>query len=175
MKKYKTILIDPPWQLKLTGLYQTRKLRPAILMYPTMTLEEINKLPINELAEIGCHLWLWTTNQTLPWGFKYHAPIIWKKPSGCGNYFVHLTQTLLFGYKEKCIFNKARYRPNWIETSIPKKHSMKPEESYQYIESVSDEPRLELFARQKREGWDCLGNEIDGKDINEKLKEMINE
>jgi len=172
MKKYRTILIDPPWQLKLTGLYRTRKLRPAKLVYPTMTIEEI-KIPINELADIGCHLWLWVTNQTLPlgfelinhWGFKYHAPITWVKPSGCGNYFVHRTQHILFAYKQKCQFNKARYKPTVFFTSIPKRHSEKPEESYQLIESISDEPRLELFARKKRNGWDCIGKDIDGKDI----------
>ena len=94
-------------------------------------------------------------------GFKYHAPIHWKKPSGCGNYFIHLTQTLLFAYKERCIFNKARYKPNFFETSIPKRHSEKPIESYKYIESISDEPRLELFARNKRQGWDVWGNEVE--------------
>lgn len=181
MKKYKTILIDPPWQLKLTGLYQTRKLRPAKLVYPTMPIEEIKNLPIGDISEIGCHLWLWTTNQTLPWGFelmkhwgfKYHAPIHWKKPSGCGNYFIHLTQTLLFGYKEKCVFNRARYKPNFIETSIPKRHSEKPIESYKYIESISDRPRLEIFARQKRLGWTSIGNAIDGMDIKESLNKLI--
>jgi N6-adenosine-specific RNA methylase IME4 len=169
MKQYKTILIDPPWDMKMTGLYQLRKLTPARLVYPTMSLQEIAALPINELSEVGCHLWLWTTNQFLPcgfdlmkaWGFKYHAPIHWKKPGGCGNYFVHVTQTLLFGYKERCIFNRERYKPNWIETGLPKKHSQKPIESYELIESISEEPRLEMFARAKRAGWDCWGNEVE--------------
>lgn len=168
MKKYRTILIDPPWAMKMTGLYQTRKLRPARLVYPTMTIEEIERLPVGELAEVGCHLWLWTTNQFLEaglqlmrhWGFTYHAPIHWIKPSGCGNYFVHRTQTMLFGYRTKCQFNKERYKPNIIETGSPKRHSQKPDVSYSYIESISDEPRIELFSRQKRFGWDVWGNEV---------------
>jgi N6-adenosine-specific RNA methylase IME4 len=167
-KKYRTILIDPPWPMKLTGLYQTRKLRPAKLVYPVMSVDEIKQLPINNLAEQGCHLWLWTTNQFMEagfalirhWGFKFHAPIHWIKPSGCGNYFVHRTQTILFAYKEKCQFNKGRYRPNIIETGIPEKHSQKPEESYRYIEDISDSPRIELFARQHRVGWTVWGNEV---------------
>jgi len=169
MKHYRTILIDPPWDMGLTGLYQTRKLRPAKLVYPIMSVEDIKKIPIEDLAEIGCHLWLWTTNSHLrkgfeimeSWGFKYLAPITFVKPSGCGNYFVHRTQTLLFGYKKRCIFNKARYKPTVMFVSIPKRHSQKWEESYQLIESISEEPRLELFARNKREGWDVWGNEVE--------------
>lgn len=182
MKKYRTILIDPPWNMGLTGLYQTRKLRPAKLVYPTMTVEQITELPINELADEGCHLWLWVTNSHLKygfgliehWGFRYLAPITWVKPSGCGNYFVHRTQHILFAYKNKCQFHKERYKPTVFFTGIPKKHSQKPEESYQLIESISDEPRLELFARPpKRDGWDTLGFEIDGYDIRESLDKLI--
>jgi len=169
MTKYQTIYADPPWNMGLTGLYQTRKLRPARLVYPTMDIEEIKALPVGDLADVGCHLWLWTTNQFLPmgfevmkaWGFKYLAPITWVKPSGCGNYFVSVTQTLLFGYKERCIFPLARYKPTVIHTSIPKKHSQKPEEFYELIEGISPPPRLELFARNKRDGWDCWGNEVE--------------
>ena len=169
MKKYLTILADPPWHQGMTGLYQTRKLRPAHLVYPTMPVEEIKEMPVNDLAEISCHLWLWVTNAFLragfeimeSWGFKYLAPITWVKPSGCGNYFVHRTQHLLFGYKERCFFNKERYKPTVLITGSPRGHSIKPEESYQLIESISDEPRLELFARQKRDGWDCWGNEVE--------------
>jgi N6-adenosine-specific RNA methylase IME4 len=169
MKKYKTILADPPWDMGMTGLYQTRKLRPAKLVYPTMSLDDIKKMPINDIADEGCHLWLWTTNSHLragfdvmdAWGFKYLAPITFVKPSGCGNYFVHRTQTLLFGYKNKCIFDKARYKPTVVIVSIPKKHSQKWEESYVLIEDISSEPRIELFARKKRDGWDVFGNEVE--------------
>ena len=182
MKKYRTILADPPWHQGMTGLYQTRKLRPSHLVYPTMSVEEIKKLPINDIADIGCHLWLWVTNAFLKqgfeimenWGFKYLAPITWVKPSGCGNYFIHRTQHLLFGYKEKCQFNKERYKPTVFFTSIPKKHSQKPEESYQLIEGVSEPPYLELFARQKRQTlttkWDVWGNEIESDIDLDKLK-----
>jgi len=166
-KKYRTILADPPWPMKLTGLYQTRKLRPARFVYPIMQIEEIKSLPVGDLAEEGCHLWLWTTNSHLrfafdvmeSWGFKYLAPITWVKPSGCGNYFVHLTQHILFGYKDKCQFNKERYKPTVLFSTVPKKHSQKPLESYALIESISDLPRIELFARYRINGWDAWGNE----------------
>jgi len=168
-KRYQTILADPPWDMGLTGLYQTRKLRPAKLVYPVLSVEQIKTLPVQQLADVGCHLWLWVTNSHLrygfeiidAWGFKYLAPITWVKPSGCGNYFVHRTQHLLFAYKERCIFNKARYKPTVFYSTIPHKHSEKPEASFELIESISPEPRLELFARRKRFGWDCWGNEVE--------------
>lgn len=139
-----------------------------------MTVDEICGLPVGDQAAVGCHLWLWTTNEFLEagyqvmraWGFKYLAPIVWVKPSGCGNYFIHRTQTMLFGYKERCIFPKVRYVPN-VFFATEKAHSRKPKDSYDLIESVSPEPRLELFARPvtpmfpKVEGWDTWGNETE--------------
>ena len=173
--KYKTILADPPWQETMSGKYKSSQHQaPRKLPYPTMTVEQICALPVADLADVGCHLWLWTTNRFIEagfkvlraWGFKYLAPIHWIKPSGFGNYFIHRTQTILFGYNEKCYFPQDRYLPNIIEEAA-KKHSRKPEASYKMIEAVSPAPRLELFARpwqppmfQKRPGWDVWGNEV---------------
>lgn len=167
-----TILADPPWQLSMTT-GAPRKLakegvKPKSLPYPTMTTDAICSIPVSTLAAEGCHLWLWTTNQHIEagfrvmrsWGFKYLAPIHWIKPSGQGNWFIHRTQTLLFGYRERCRFPMARYRPNILHTAEPKRHSQKPDESYTLIESISPGPRLELFARAKRPGWDVWGNEV---------------
>jgi len=173
LKKYQTILADPPWNMGTTGLYKIRKSRLAKLVYPLMSTDDIKKLPVRDFAEVGCHLWLWVTNSHLrdgfevmeAWGFKYLAPITWVKPSGLGNYFIHRTQHILFGYKEKCCFPKDRYKPT-VLFAKPLKHSQKPEESYEFIESISPPPRLELFARRKRktlfgEEWDVWGNEVE--------------
>jgi len=169
-KKYMTIYADPPWKQTMSGKYNHPKRNKRVdeLPYPTMSLDEIKDMSISNISDIGCHLWLWTTNQFLKqgfevmeaWGFKYLAPIIWIRPSGTGNYFVHRTQTLLFGYNQKCYFNRERYKPNIIFAGVPRKHSKKPKEMYELIESISDTPRIELFARQKREKWDSWGNEI---------------
>ena len=139
-----------------------------------MTLNDIAKLPVGELAAPGCHLWLWTTNQFLrngfdlidSWGFKFLAPITWPKPSGFGAWWAHNTQTMLMAYRTPCEFNRDRYRNTWLPVSQPRRHSEKPESSYELIESISDTPRVELFARPwsplfpTREGWDVWGNEI---------------
>lgn len=103
------------------------------------------------------------------WGFTYLAPITWRKASGFGNYFIHRTEHILFGYKNRCVFNKARYIPNIYDWKrAPKgKHSRKPKESFDLIESVSEPAYLELFARpitpmfQKMPGWDVYGDQIE--------------
>ena len=168
MKKYNTIYADPPWNQQLSGQWGKHK-QAKVINYPLMTVGDICRLPVVDIAEEGCHLWLWTTNQFLPagfevmksWGFKYLAPITWVKPSGVGNWFVSVTQTLLFGYKGKCVFPLERYKPTVLNTGPPKRHSQKPEAFYDLVESISPEPRIELFSRARRFGWDCWGNEVD--------------
>ncbi len=168
-KKYLTIVADPPWQQVMTGKYSIRHSRAEKLDYPTMTVEQICALPVDGLADKGCHLWLWTTNQFLhagfhvleAWGFKYLAPITWIKPSGIGNYFIHRTQTVLMGYKDKCVFPLSRYLPTVLNAELPKRHTQKPQALQDYIESISPMPRIELFSRMRRMGWDCWGNEVE--------------
>lgn len=139
------------------------------MAYPTLSIDRLLRMPVGLLAAPGAHLWLWTTNQFLEtgfhlmraWGFKYLAPVHMVKPSGIGNWFVNRTQTMLMGYRDKCRFNGARYLPNVIPVGSVPRHSQKPEATYEYIESVSEAPRLDLFARQKRPGWYVWGNEVE--------------
>lgn len=196
--------------MKVAGQYNKaggRHERPRTLPYETMPLDDIYALPVGDLADRGAHLWLWVVNQFLEdglklmrhWGFTYLAPITWAKPSGFGNYFVSLTEHLLFGYKERCQFNQGRYYPNYYEETEPAddmgdlepidqrykwgrpkqgRHSRKPEASYRLIESVSDPPRLEIFARPMsplfpaRPGWTQLGDGMDGMPIQESIQQL---
>jgi N6-adenosine-specific RNA methylase IME4 len=106
------------------------------------------------------------------WGFKYLAPVHWIKPSGFGAWFVHRSQTCLFGFRGKLdMKDEGRFSPNIIEAN-PGRHSTKPEASIEYIEDVSHGPRLELFSRKARDGWTCLGDAIDGKDIRDTMTEL---
>lgn len=171
-RKYRTILVDPPWPVRTMGKYQN--VTKSKLPYATMSIEALTRMPVGDMAADGCHLWLWTTNQFLhdgfhlleAWGFTYLAPITWPKPNGMGPWFQHRTQTLLFGYKNRCEFNRERYRPTILPESTPRRHSEKPKSSYELIEAISDPPRLELFARPACpmfpvvEGWDVAGNEV---------------
>lgn len=178
--RYRAIVIDPPWQQEtITGFTKTRNKRPKVLPYPTMSLEQIASLPIPELAADNAHLWLWTTNRFLPdgfdlmkqWGFKYMLPVHWIKPSGLGAWWVHRSQTLLFGYRGK-LEMKSKFHPNLLHASA-RRHSEKPSCSYDLIEAVSHEPYLELFARRARPGWSVLGDGIDGRDIFASTTDLI--
>ena len=171
--KNRCILIDPPVKQPMTGSFKSRHSRPEKLPYKTMTGDEIKSLPIEDYAEEGCHLWLWTTNRFLrdafdfmdSWNFKYLNTITWVKPSGLGAWFANTTQHVLFGYYKKCQFHKARYLPTHFNGIVkPGEHSKKPESLFQLIEWISDEPRIEIFARQKRPRWDYVGDEL-GKSI----------
>ncbi len=168
MQKYRTIVADPPWAQTLSGRSKQRPNRSLGLSYPTMSIDEICAMQVSDFAEVGCHLWLWTTNEFLhdgfhvmkSWGFKYLAPIHWVKPNGLGNYWQHRTQTILFGYYQKCQFNLERYLPNHFQAKAGR-HSEKPDASYDLVERVSDPARLEMFARRLRFGWDVFGNEVE--------------
>lgn len=161
-RKYKTIMLDPPWDINQKG-----KLG-AINHYNLMTLDQIRNLPIPELAADDAHLWLWVPNGLVPeaiqlikdWGFTYRNSFYWIKPRlGLGVYLRNASGTVLFATRGKApVLFKGQ--PNWLFAPL-QDHSHKPEEMYEVIERVSPGPYLELFARRHRHGWDSWGNEID--------------
>lgn len=149
-----------------------RKVRPnqTGFDYPTMELEDIKNLPVKDLADDNCVLFLWTTQSYLPkafevmesWGFKYQRTLTWDKMNGlCLFGFHNRTEFLLFGYKGKIeMYPKRKTIPTMLQQSSKKlRHSEKPKEIRELIE-VFGENRIELFARQHAEGWDCWGNEV---------------
>lgn len=176
-RRYNTIYADPPWQFQ----NRTGKVAPEhkrLTRYETMTIDEIKRLPIDELAGEKAHLYLWCPNALLPdglavmdaWGFDYKGNIIWEKVRkdgqpdgrGVGFYFRNVTEIVLFGIKKKSAPNRtlapARSQVNLIRT-MKREHSRKPDEMISIIEACSSEPRIELFARGEREGWDMWGNQ----------------
>lgn len=168
--KYKTIYIDPPWPERGGGKIK----RGADRHYTLMSIKEICGLPIPALAdENGCHLYMWVTNNFLEkafeilkkWGFRYITLVTWNKDRiGLGQYYRGLTEHCIFATTKKKLPYKVIagkrmqgatgfYAPKTI-------HSRKPVAMREMIEQVSYEPRIELFARERCEGWDCWGNEI---------------
>ena len=158
--KYKTILVDPP-------LGRRNGHSKFGVPYPLMTMKQIQALPVPDLADEQSHLWLWATNSFLPaalelirvWGFRFMQVITWVKPSGVGPWWISRTQFLLFAYRGKCKFQN-KYRPNVVFAPAGR-HSQKPVQAYELMELISFGPRVELFARNKREGWECWGNEVE--------------
>ncbi len=174
-KKYKTIYADPPWQFQ----NRTGKVAPEhkrLTRYDTMSLDEIKRLPVGEIADDRSHLYLWIPNALLPeglevmkaWGFDYKTNIIWEKirkdgmpdGRGVGFYFRNVTEMLLFGIKgdKNRTLDAGRTQVNLIR-SMKREHSRKPDEFVALIESCSSAPFLEMFARGDREGWDMWGNQ----------------
>jgi N6-adenosine-specific RNA methylase IME4 len=168
--KYKTIYIDPPWEEKGGGKIK----RGADRHYPLMSIKDIAKLPIKQLAdENGCHLYMWTTNNFLRkalslldvWEFEYVTLITWNKDRiGLGQYYRGMTEHCIFATTKKRLPYKVidgkrqQGKTGFFEEKTI--HSRKPETMRKMIETVSYEPRIELFAREKFERWDCWGNEV---------------
>ena len=176
-KKYQIIYADPPWQYGVWGKGSKESCfkkkfnwKDVPLPYPSMTLEEIKSLTVNDLADTNCELYLWTTQKYLPfifdvisaWGFKYCQTITWcKKPMGTGQggVFTPTTEFLILGRKGKMPKFK-RVDSTWWQIKRQSKHSKKPDFFRELIESVSNPPRIELFARTQTPGWDVWGNEV---------------
>ena len=172
---FKTILADPPWQFQ----NRTGKVAPEhrrLLRYPTMPLEEIMDLPVEQVAADQAHLYLWVPNALLSeglrvmkaWGFSYKTNLVWCKVRkdggpdgrGVGFYFRNVTELVLFGVRGRMrTLQAGRTQVNLVKTR-KREHSRKPDEFYDLIESCSPGPYLELFARFPRAGWRQWGNEI---------------
>ena len=70
-KKYKTIVIDPAWNLPSVSPSHNLKFKiTGSLPYKTMTDEELMQLPINNIADDSCQLFVWVTHGTLPIGLE---------------------------------------------------------------------------------------------------------
>ena len=194
MKKYRTILIDPPWHYgkwgKCSGkgkdMRKAQSFKPHTqnlpLPYNSMTEAQIKDLPIASLVDNDCEVYLWTTQRYLPvsfdilkgWGLKYCQTLTWcKRPRGTGQGGIYCptTEFLILARKGKMPKVK-RVDSTWFLTKRPNNsHSTKPEFFQDMIETVSYEPRLEMFARRKRKDWDSWGNEINN-DIELVLKSI---
>jgi len=175
--EYKTILADPPWPYKQKlgrGKSEGDTTRGG-LPYRIMTIDEIGSLPVGEIVDDNSMLFLWTTNSHIrealhivqEWGFEYKTMITWAKEHfGLGYWFRGQTEHLLFGVKgnprSKMSGPHGTTGKSWstLITARKSKHSEKPPQFYEMIEDVSEPPRLELFARDRREGWDAWGDEL---------------
>jgi N6-adenosine-specific RNA methylase IME4 len=187
--RYGTILIDPPWRFA----NRTGKMAPEhkrLRRYPTMSFEEIAALPLARHAMPQSHLYMWCPNALLlealtimkQWGFTYKTNIVWYKVRkdggpdgrGVGFYFRNVTEMLLFGTRGKLRTLKPGRTQTNIILSRKQEHSWKPEQAYEIIEACSPGPFLELFARQRRTGWEWWGDQAATYEENRPLIPMYN-
>lgn len=168
---YSTIVADPPWhydemqkrRYPEKGLSYER----MSLAYSTLSVDEIAALPVEELAAPDAHLYVWTTNRYLPatfdivkaWGFRYAQTLVWAKtPHGitAGGAYTNSAEFCIFA-RRGSPGQLAREDSTWWH--LPRgAHSAKPPAFLDMVERVSPGPRLELFARATRFGWDSWGH-----------------
>lgn len=169
--KYQIIYADPPWDYDDKGCQGT-----ATNHYKTMRNRDICELPIKEMADENCVLFIWGTYPKLPellevikaWGFTYKSIAFqWIKQNKSGNGYFYGLGRWTRGNTEAC-FLAVKGKPKRISCSVSQlvispltKHSKKPDiVRNKIVKLVGDLPRIELFARQKVQGWDAWGDEV---------------
>ena len=184
MKKYQIIYADPAWSYG-DKLGNDSAFGSATSAYPTMDIEEIKALKVNELADKDCVLFLWATSPLLPealevikaWGFKYTTiGFVWSKKYKDGSAVSNMGRWTM-GNVELCLLAK-KGKPQRICKNVKQLvedlregHSRKPDIFRERIvELMGDLPRVELFARETNQptltgkklfdGWDTWGNEV---------------
>lgn len=190
VNRYATIVIDPPWEVmagRSIGRYEMREGKQLFgvtnnaarkLSYPSMSVDAIKALHVAEVAALDSHLYLWTTNGYLrdafdvarAWGFQYSTTLVWaKNPMGGGlggDAFGISTEFCLF-CRRGSLAAIGRMPTTWFNWKRPydergkPRHSAKPKGFIGMVEQVSPGPYLEIFARERRLGWDSWGDEVD--------------
>lgn len=167
---YRSIVVDPPWR------YQNKNTGGSMVSgskskYHTMSIDELSRLPVKSIADKDSILFLWSTTPLLPlafdlmktWGYTYKTSIYWNKLNyGMGFWYRGQIEQCLVGIRGKVPAFRSKER-NFFEEKVVR-HSQKPEYFWELVEPCLDSkylsPRIELFARSTRPGWDAFGNEI---------------
>lgn len=175
MKKYGIIYADQPWHYRVYSKKGAG--RSAESHYPTMTIEKIQALPVSELADKDCALFMWIIFTLLKeslsvlsaWGFKFKTiAFVWIKQNrksdslfwGMGYWTRTNAEFCVLATKGKP--KRMAKNVHQVIVSHIEEHSKKPDEARRRIvRLMGDLPRIELFARQKSAGWDVWGNEVE--------------
>jgi len=186
MKKYSIILADPPWNY---SNWKDKKHGSHKPHYHGIKPSNLSKLPVQNVAAEDSVLLMWATAPMMPdaialmesWGFKYKTiAFVWNKKyksgkpyCGLGFYTRSGSEFVLLGTRGKVLERKSHSVLQVFDAEVERPHSTKPD-----IKSKIDElfgaghNRLEMFGRKKTAGWKVIGNEIDGKDIRDSLREL---
>ena len=169
---YRCTAIDAPWNERGGG----RIKRGADRHYGLLSTPDIIRVILQSgswYPADNAHLWLWVTDNYLPdglqvmsaLGFRYIRTLVWfkvrndKLQVGLGQYLRGSHELCLFGSRGKSMMPKNKPLSVVAERTV---HSRKPDEAYSVIETVSPGPRLEMFARSPRPGWDTWGDQAEG-------------
>jgi len=175
-KKYKIIYADPPWKYNDKLGTNSAKMRGYDKYYKGMELRDICNLPIQDLADDNCILFLWATMPKLQeafevikaWGFTHKTTAFtWIKLNPKSNTVFKGVGRWVMGNAELVLL-ATKGKPKRVSKSVSQiimakrgRHSKKPDIVYTKIEELMGKlPRIELFARNKRQGWDAWGNQV---------------
>lgn len=188
MKKYQIIYADPPWQYSSKELYgdkvngykggQRKRFAKLDRIYSTMTTTQIKELSIKDLSEKDCACFLWVTDSHLKegievlesWGFKYKTIAFvwlkryntWRLVYNFAPWTLKSTEICLLGIRGKMSQYKTSNNVKQLVDAVRTKHSKKPSEvRKRIVELFGNSTKIELFAREKTEGWDVWGNEVE--------------
>jgi N6-adenosine-specific RNA methylase IME4 len=156
---FNVIVIDPPWAYEKRGEDISHRGRCP---YPTMTTDEISAMRIP--ADNDCVLWLWTTNAFMhdayhileAWGFTPKTILTWVKDRfGLGDWLRGQTEHCIFAIKGKPPVSLTNQTT--VLHAPLREHSRKPAAFYELVESLCHGRKIEMFSREKREGWSQHG------------------
>lgn len=172
---YNIIHADPPWPF---DNYSAKgESRNPNRHYATMPIKQIQALPVGDIAAGNCALFLWVVDPLLDqgletlrrWGFRYTSvAFTWAKRTsrdaawhmGTGYYTRGNPETCLLGMMGRLERKSGGVRQLIVEPV--REHSRKPDRvADDIVRLFGDLPRVELFARTKRPGWDAWGNQVD--------------
>ncbi len=158
---FEIIVIDPPWPY---GTEYNPIGRRAANPYPEMSIEDIKNIKLPSAD--NSILWLWTTHKFMrnsfeildKWGFRDVAILTWVKDRmGLGTWLRSQSEFCIMAVKGKPVINLTN--ETTILNAPMREHSRKPEEFYTMIDNLCVGRKLEYFSREKREGWEGLGND----------------
>lgn len=175
-QKYSIIYTDPPWKQRKGGLRKCRPNQTRELDYPTISIEEIKAIhkEVTKLCTPTHNFFVWTIDKSLfetekmmlELGYELHARFIWDKENGVAPAFtIRFTHEYLLWFYPKGKMLKPDKQQRGKFTTVMResatKHSKKPLCAYEMLETMfPGTKKLELFARNQRENWDCWGNEV---------------
>ena len=171
-KKYQIIYADPPWEAPTKECIAKKSTITGkdSFHYPSMTTTEICELPIKEISDVNCLLFMWVRSPMLEegllvgksWGFTFRTiAFVWYKQRANPGHYTMSECEICLVFKKGKIPTMGKHNIRQFLSEKRTEHSKKPQEIRDRIELMfPTQDKIELFARQKTKGWDVWGNEV---------------
>jgi N6-adenosine-specific RNA methylase IME4 len=171
---YQVLYADPPWDYAGREQHNTKTSNKSVKdHYPTMTLTAMKALKIKEVCDKDCLLFMWSSSPHLEqalelmksWEFDFKTvAFVWEKQkTNPGYYTMSQCELCLVGKRGKFPAARGSRKERQFLSEMRGKHSAKPTEIRdRIVRMFPTQKKLELFARDKKDGWDVFGDEVEG-------------